>query len=283
MNDSFDWLKLPISEFKILILIILFKENDETYKGKLKDICDFFNISNCSKNTQKIKDALANLQIKGIITVAKDGHTLSIKLLKEIEFLGELENIRQILSIDKIGINKFQILKIYQLLLKMNFNISATFICSYLNISMSTCQHAILILRNLNMIDTKIPVGIIKERTSPISISYGQDLICYILYCNNIPFKQEYAVQINECYHRFDIAVYNEKGVSYFIEYDGPQHKKEVEEWGGAEELKERQFRDDEKNNWCRKNNFPLIRIPYSNSLKLSLADLIPDSSSFLI
>lgn len=72
------------------------------------------------------------------------------------------------------------------------------------------------------MIDTKIPVGIIKERTSPISISYGQDLICYILYCNNIPFKQEYAVQINERHHRFDIAVYNEKGVSYFIEYDGP-------------------------------------------------------------
>lgn len=51
MNDHFDWLKLPISEFKILILIILFKQNDETYKGKLKDICDFFNMSNCSKNT----------------------------------------------------------------------------------------------------------------------------------------------------------------------------------------------------------------------------------------
>ena len=47
------------------------------------------------------------------------------------------------------------------------------------------------------------------------------------------------------------------------IEYQGEQHYKPVEFFGGREKLKLQQINDDIKRTYCRVNNIPLIEIPY--------------------
>lgn len=121
----------------------------------------------------------------------------------------------------------------------------------------------------------------IEERTEPISISQGQDKIRDILYCNNIPFVQEYVVEINGHKRRFDFAIFGQKGIEYFIEFDGQQHFQAVPQWGGQEGLEERQKIDREKNQWVREQGKKLIRIPYTVS-KIKLKDLQLEHSCYI-
>lgn len=63
------------------------------------------------------------------------------------------------------------------------------------------------------------------------------------------------------------------------IEYDGAQHFREVNLWGGQEYLLQRQYNDQIKNTYCQNNNISLIRIRYdedvnevlNNTLKLTV------------
>jgi hypothetical protein len=48
------------------------------------------------------------------------------------------------------------------------------------------------------------------------------------------------------------------------IEYDGEQHYKPVLTFGGIDEFKKLQGRDEMKNQYCKKNGIKLIRIPYT-------------------
>ena len=129
----------------------------------------------------------------------------------------------------------------------------------------------------------RMPV-ILNQEEKPISISIGQDKIRDILYNNNIPFQQEYKICVNNHQYRFDFAVYDSNGIKYFIEFDGKQHFEPVEMWGGKEGLRKQQKRDKEKNNYCKENGIPLIRIPYTIDKKeLNLSTLLPEYSRFLI
>ncbi|TDM04049.1 DUF2726 domain-containing protein [Macrococcus carouselicus] len=63
---------------------------------------------------------------------------------------------------------------------------------------------------------------------------------------------------------KFDFAIFNKnKELILLIEYDGIQHFQEVGFFGGQDELKIRQYRDEIKNNYCLNNQIPLVRIPY--------------------
>lgn len=53
------------------------------------------------------------------------------------------------------------------------------------------------------------------------------------------------------------------------IEYQGKQHYKSVEKWGGEEAFKDRLKKDSMKRNYCLKNNIKLIEIPYWDYNKL--------------
>jgi len=48
------------------------------------------------------------------------------------------------------------------------------------------------------------------------------------------------------------------------IEYDGIQHFKGVEYWGGENSFQTQQTRDKLKNDFCKRNNIKMIRIPYT-------------------
>lgn len=72
---------------------------------------------------------------------------------------------------------------------------------------------------------------------------------------------------------------------AYIIEFDGGQHffYKEGSGWNTKEHLQKTQFSDKEKNKWCKENNIPIIRIPYTHYDNLCIEDLLLETSSFII
>lgn len=75
----------------------------------------------------------------------------------------------------------------------------------------------------------------------------------------------------------FDFYVNN----SYIIEFDGKQHFYETNYF--SQSLSEIQEHDAYKNNWCKTNGIPLIRISYRDQDNISLNDLLLESTTFLV
>lgn len=106
-------------------------------------------------------------------------------------------------------------------------------------------------------------------------LSHGEIKISQLLSEYNIPFEREktFDTCINPNTNkklRFDFFVNNQ----YLIEYDGIQH---FEEGRGtfAKDKENLKKRDEIKNQWCKKNNIPLIRIPYTKYNTLTIDDLL--------
>lgn len=76
----------------------------------------------------------------------------------------------------------------------------------------------------------------------------------------------------------FDFYVENK----YLIKFDGIQHFEERQWSNGKDTLKDIQFRDQIKNEYCYQNNIPLLRIPYQNYNTLATSDLILETSPYL-
>lgn len=115
------------------------------------------------------------------------------------------------------------------------------------------------------------------------TISKGEDKIKKILETNNINFEQEKS--FNTCRSPlsnhllyFDFYVDNK----YLIEFDGKQYF-QVNGWYDSHQLKDSQIRDNYKNQWCKTNNIPLIRIPYTELEFLDIKDLKLETTKFLI
>lgn len=97
------------------------------------------------------------------------------------------------------------------------------------------------------------------------SSSIGEDTIKQILVDNKITFQTEKI--FNDClspngnFLRFDFYL---PDYNLCIEFDGEQHFKTNEYFGGEEKLKIQQNNDQIKNRWCQNKNIALIRIPYT-------------------
>lgn len=95
--------------------------------------------------------------------------------------------------------------------------------------------------------------------------SKGEKRIEQFLISKNIKYKQEYSFK--DCKYvlplRFDFAVFNKNKLSFLIEFDGKQHFRPCDYYGGEKSFKETKLRDSIKNEYCKKNNIKLIRIPY--------------------
>lgn len=112
-------------------------------------------------------------------------------------------------------------------------------------------------------------------------ISAGELKINEILSKNFILYETQKTfddlVYENGKKHRFDFYINN----SYLIEFDGKQH---YIGWSGKEEnLLKQQERDNIKNNYCKENNIPLIRIPYTKLETLQLEDLLLETTQFRV
>lgn len=110
--------------------------------------------------------------------------------------------------------------------------------------------------------------------------SKGEQKIAKLLTQYNISFTQEKIFE--DCRFpdtnypaRFDFYV-NEQ---YLIEYDGEQHF--IDSFYGI--LSKNQQRDKIKNNYCKQNNIPLIRIPYTHLDNISIEDLQLETTKFKV
>lgn len=119
--------------------------------------------------------------------------------------------------------------------------------------------------------------------------SKGQRKIKEILNKNNIEFIEEKRFascnygDINDGHTqaRFDFFLpqYN-----LLIEYDGIQHFVQGNgNFDNKEKFELTKKRDYIKNNWCKENNILLIRIPYTHYDQITLEDLLPATSKFLL
>lgn len=96
--------------------------------------------------------------------------------------------------------------------------------------------------------------------------SKGEETIANMLKQHGINYIREYTFKdllSKNGYHlRFDFAIVDNFGqLIQLIEYDGSQHLKPEIAFGGEEGFKDLQERDNLKNEYCKKNNIPLIRI----------------------
>lgn len=100
--------------------------------------------------------------------------------------------------------------------------------------------------------------------------SRGEIKIEEILEAAGLDFKEEYSfpdlVSNTGRPLRFDFAVFDDDGdIDFLIEYQGIQHYKPKEKFGGISGLRKQQFNDMKKREYCRKHNLTLIAIPYTD------------------
>ncbi len=113
--------------------------------------------------------------------------------------------------------------------------------------------------------------------------SGGEIKIIQLLEQANINFQSQYRIREFNIASPFDFAIFNNQQLLGLIEYDGEQHFEAIELWGGEEQLKIQQERDERKNQWCKENNIRLIRIPYTEYDNLTIGYLLsffPELSS---
>lgn len=115
--------------------------------------------------------------------------------------------------------------------------------------------------------------------------SKGELKISFLLKENNIEFTTQ--KKFTTCYFeniehlaRFDFYI-DEK---YLIEFDGIQHYQySGSGWNTEEQFQKTQKRDIYKNQWCRENNIPLIRVPYWKLDTLCIEDLMLETTKFRV
>ena len=113
--------------------------------------------------------------------------------------------------------------------------------------------------------------------------SHGELKIQQMLENNNIPYEMEKSFtscifEDSQQMARFDFYV----NQSYIIEFDGEQHfTYNNRGWNTKEHFMRLKAHDTYKNRWCKDNNIPIIRIPYTHLDNLELSDLLLETSPF--
>lgn len=99
-------------------------------------------------------------------------------------------------------------------------------------------------------------------RCQKCSCSSGESEIIKILDENNIKYIHQYS--FDDCKDiqtlPFDFYI-PDKNIC--IEYDGIQHFKPIEQFGGLKAFEDRKRKDEIKTFYCKQNNINLLRIPY--------------------
>lgn len=96
--------------------------------------------------------------------------------------------------------------------------------------------------------------------------SKGEKLVENTLIKLGVDFKKQFTFK--DCYDKgllkFDFAVItNRSEILGLIEFDGEQHFKPKTAFGGESEFRNLVRRDQIKNEYCKENGIPLLRIPF--------------------
>jgi len=126
-----------------------------------------------------------------------------------------------------------------------------------------------------------------KKQSCGCLSSIGELMIKNILDSNNIIYNREVVLKelVKETGRRlrFDFIIYNDDNtINRIIEYDGRQHVygPDTDYWSKTNDtLESIKEKDELKNNFCKKHNYKLIRIPYWIK-NITLEDLFNDRFS---
>lgn len=107
--------------------------------------------------------------------------------------------------------------------------------------------------------------------------SAGEFKIRTILEQGNINFQREYrAIDKNQKVMYFDFVILDENNnIIKAIEFDGDQHFRPIEYFGGEEAFINQQERDKRKTDYCNAHHIFLHRIPYWDFNKINLEMLL--------
>lgn len=119
------------------------------------------------------------------------------------------------------------------------------------------------------------------------TISHGENKINNILKEHNILYTTQKTFDTCLCQPnniqskaRFDFYIDDK----HLIEFDGVQHfEYSGRSWGTKERFEKTQRYDAIKNQWCKDNNIPLIRIPYTHYDDLCIEDLMLETTKFKV
>lgn len=113
-----------------------------------------------------------------------------------------------------------------------------------------------------------LPAKVLRNHTASCGCkisSARERLIQHELETLGVRYQRE--VRFPDCKYRytlpFDFAVYPNNQPFFLIEYDGAQHYRPVDFFGGAMSFSETQVRDKIKTDYCQKNNIQLLRLRY--------------------
>ena len=99
------------------------------------------------------------------------------------------------------------------------------------------------------------------------SYSYGESRIAKYLDFVSVEYvkEQEFDGLLSDKNKnlRYDFGIFENKELKILIEFDGGLHFKPVKHYGGTEYFNRIKKHDQIKNQYCKDNNIPLIRIPY--------------------
>ena len=103
------------------------------------------------------------------------------------------------------------------------------------------------------------------NRCPKCKLSKGEYAISKILNQYEVKFEGEYKFKdcIYKSYLSFDFAIFKDDKLVLLIEYDGIQHYKPINRFGGEKAFIDNKLRDSIKTQYCIDNNIPLLRIPY--------------------
>lgn len=97
--------------------------------------------------------------------------------------------------------------------------------------------------------------------------SKGEKVVESVLKLLNLNFNSQYTISFNNRKYKIDFCIFfNNKTI--FIEYNGIQHYKPVEIFGGEEKFKLQIVRDNELREYCKKNDIILFEYKYDIPLE---------------
>ena len=115
--------------------------------------------------------------------------------------------------------------------------------------------------------------------------SQGELLVANLLKLKNINYQTQKTFENcrfvdTNALAKFDFYIEN----TYLIEYDGIQHfEYKNTDWNTEEKFQITKSHDEYKNQWCKENNIPLIRIPYTKLDTLCIEDLLLETTQFRV
>lgn len=109
------------------------------------------------------------------------------------------------------------------------------------------------------------------KRCPKCNQSKGEKFISDCLINQNISFTSQ--VKFNDCRNErtlpFDFGIVDSNNnIIALIEFDGIQHFEPVERFGGEKAFELTQLRDSIKNDYCKDNNIPLLRVKYNENIE---------------